>query len=62
MGCGLAAASKKQETQLGKLRVKYDARLLLVECNVHKDKIAADLAEKQASKVAMKTRQVPRAS
>ncbi|PWA99749.1 Peptidase C48, SUMO/Sentrin/Ubl1 [Artemisia annua] len=62
LGCGLAAASNKQETQLGKLRVKYATRLLHAECNIHKDKIAADLAKNQASKVDVKTRQVPRAS
>ena len=44
--------------QLEKLRKKYAARLLLLECNIHKDKISAYLSDMKAANVAVKTRKV----
>ncbi|PWA93030.1 hypothetical protein CTI12_AA075780 [Artemisia annua] len=40
--CGLDADVKKQLTQLGRLRKKYAARILLSDCNIHKEKIRAE--------------------
>lgn len=52
--CGLANEGKKQDNQLTKLRLKYAARMLLAECNVHKDKVAAYLGKTEGQKVAVK--------
>ena len=39
--CGLEDEGRKQTIQLGKLRKKYAAKLLLSECNMNKEKIVA---------------------
>ena len=57
--CGLVEESKKQATQLGKLRRKYVARLLLAECNSHTNRIKTELAEISEKNVAVKTRNGP---
>ena len=41
--CGIEDEGRKQTNQLGKLRKKYAARLLLSDCNINKDKIAAEM-------------------
>ncbi|PWA92168.1 hypothetical protein CTI12_AA082320 [Artemisia annua] len=57
--CGFVVESKKQATQLGKLRRKYVSRLLLVECNSQKGRIQTELAEMQEKNVGVKTRKGP---
>ena len=41
--CGLEDEGRKQTIQLGKLRKKYAAKLLLSDCNMIKDKIVSDM-------------------
>ncbi|GKC59839.1 zinc finger, CCHC-type containing protein [Tanacetum coccineum] len=41
--CGLDVEGKKQNTQLGRLRNKYAAKLLLSDCNIYKDKIREEM-------------------
>ncbi|GJZ06466.1 ulp1 protease family, C-terminal catalytic domain-containing protein [Tanacetum coccineum] len=41
--CGLDVEGKKQNTQLGRLRNKYAAKLLLSYCNIYKDKIREEM-------------------
>lgn len=56
--CGLEDERRKQTQQLVNLRKKYVARLLLSECNIHKDKILADLSDIQVVNVVVKTSKV----
>ncbi|GJY98584.1 ion channel DMI1 isoform X1 [Tanacetum coccineum] len=41
--CGLDVEGKKQNTQLGRLRNKYAAKLLLSDCNIYKGKIREEM-------------------
>ncbi|GJZ34640.1 hypothetical protein Tco_0580457 [Tanacetum coccineum] len=41
--CDLDVEGKKQNTQLGHLRNKYAAKLLLSDCNINKDKIREEM-------------------
>ncbi|GJW69342.1 hypothetical protein Tco_0123766 [Tanacetum coccineum] len=41
--CGLDVEGKKHNTQLGHLRNKYAAKLLLSDCNIYKDKIREEM-------------------
>ncbi|PWA45111.1 ulp1 protease family, C-terminal catalytic domain-containing protein [Artemisia annua] len=57
--CGLLPEGKKQTSQLGKLKRKYDARLLLSECNLQKDNICTQMACILEKNVGVKTTKVP---
>ncbi|PWA65812.1 hypothetical protein CTI12_AA333080 [Artemisia annua] len=46
--CGIEDEGRKQTNQLGKLRKKHAARLLLSDCNMKKDKIVADMMKFRA--------------
>ncbi|GJZ18796.1 ulp1 protease family, C-terminal catalytic domain-containing protein [Tanacetum coccineum] len=41
--CGLDVEGKKQNAQLGRLRNKYAAKLLLLDCNIYKGKIREEM-------------------
>ncbi|GJU28491.1 hypothetical protein Tco_1167112 [Tanacetum coccineum] len=41
--CGLDVEGKKQNTQLGHLRNKYAAKILLSDCNIYKGKIREEM-------------------
>ncbi|GKC92599.1 hypothetical protein Tco_1158041 [Tanacetum coccineum] len=57
--CGLEGEGKKQNTQLGCLRKKYDGLILQSECYVHWKTIIADLVGTRAANVRVKPIKVP---
>nr|GEZ85046.1 hypothetical protein [Tanacetum cinerariifolium] len=56
----LGAEGKKQNTQLGRLRKRYDVTLILSECNLHRDSIRAQLNDIEVANVHGKRMKLPR--
>ncbi|GJX27381.1 retrovirus-related pol polyprotein from transposon TNT 1-94 [Tanacetum coccineum] len=57
--CGLDAEGKKQNTQLGRLRNKYAAKLLLSDCNIYKSKIHEEMDRMKSEVFNVKAIKVP---
>ncbi|GJX14898.1 hypothetical protein Tco_0206656 [Tanacetum coccineum] len=57
--CGLDVEGKKQNTQVGHLRNKYAARLLLSDCNIHNSKIRQEIGRMKSAVVNVKAIQGP---
>nr|GEX16121.1 ulp1 protease family, C-terminal catalytic domain-containing protein [Tanacetum cinerariifolium] len=52
--CELDVEGKKQNTQLGRLRNKYAAQLLLSDCNIHKSKVRQETGRMKSAVVNVK--------
>ncbi|GJT36665.1 ulp1 protease family, C-terminal catalytic domain-containing protein [Tanacetum coccineum] len=57
--CGLDVEGKKQNTQLGRLRNKYAAKLLLSDCNIYKSKINEEMDMMKSEVFNVKSIKVP---
>ncbi|GJW68595.1 hypothetical protein Tco_0123019 [Tanacetum coccineum] len=57
--CGLDVKGKKQNTQLGRLRNKYAANLLLSDCNIYKSKIHEEMDKMKSEVFNVKCIKVP---
>nr|GEU86575.1 ulp1 protease family, C-terminal catalytic domain-containing protein [Tanacetum cinerariifolium] len=57
--CRLETEGRKHNTLLGRLRKKYDATLLLLECNMHRDSVRTQLDVIEVADVPVKRMKLP---